>query len=339
MPMPDSLFHARNPLFVVNPTALGGTGRAVWEAFQRAWAGRVRIERIAVTAYPGHATHIAAEVRGHDVVVAVGGDGTVRELACGLLSRPAPLPLAIVPTGTGNDVARAVGVVTVADSVAALCTGRLHPLDVLQVDCSSGTACVRHYACLTASVGVSATVIHRLKPWMKRCLGARNAYLLATVVAVAQYRCPRMVVCWDGGEYRGRTLLVNVGNAEWESGGGMRMSPGARVDDGMANVCLIRAAPTLRLLRKLPHVLTGDHIHDAEVTYVTATRVEVDSHPPAGLQMDGDALGVTPAAFTVRRHALRVLTPATALAKPRGHAGRPCLSRAASSPHVPRTSR
>jgi len=311
-------------LFIVNPAAFGGLGSASWERFAAEWQDAVAPKDVVVTNAPGHATEVAASADGYMVVAAVGGDGTVREVVGGIMARGGDRPeLAILPGGTGNDVARSLGILTIADGIAALQAGRTAALDLIRIDCHNDGSPVQRYACLTASAGVSAVVIHCLKPWMKRVLGAERAYMLATVLAVLRYRPTHMTVRCSEGEQRGPILMVNVGNAEWESGGSMRMSPGAQVDDGRLNVCLIAAAPKLRLLRKLPLILTGDHIYEPEVSYFPVTGIEVDSDPPVGLQMDGDAFGLTPATFTVCPGALRVLVPPAAPDTRAGGARRP----------------
>jgi YegS/Rv2252/BmrU family lipid kinase len=263
-----------------------------------------------VTNAPGHATEIAAAAEGCEILAAVGGDGTVREVVNGLMSRCPPRPrLAIIPAGTGNDIARSVGLLTVEQAAAALQEGPTRWIDLIQIDCHDHGQPARRYACLTTSVGFSAIVIRSLKPWMKRVLGAERAYLLATLIAVARYKPPAMTVRWEGQEHQGRTWMVNVGNAEWECGGSMQMSPAASIDDGELNVCLIRSGPKLKLLRKLPTIFTGAHVHEPEVSYFPVTSIEVESDPPAGLQMDGDVFGTTPVTFTVCPRVLEVVAP------------------------------
>lgn len=297
-------------LFIVNPAACGGQGGRAWERFRAQWPEPVAAADVVATAAPNHATEIAASAEGYDTLVAVGGDGTVRETVVGLMQHSSPRPaLAVVPAGTGNDIARSIALLTVEDSVAALQAGNTRWIDLVQIDCyhQGQPACC--YACLTTSVGFSAVVIRSLKPWMKRVLGAERAYLLATLIAVARYRPPSMVVRWEGQEHQGLTWMVNVGNAEWECGGSMQMSPGARIDDGALNICLIRSGPKLKLLRKLPSIFTGAHIREPEVSYFPVMKIEVESDPPAGLQMDGDVFGTTPVKFAVCPHALQVVAP------------------------------
>jgi len=297
-------------LFIVNPAALGGQGLQAWERFRAQWPDPVDLDDAVITHGPDHATDLAAAAEGYETLVAVGGDGTAREAVVGLMARCPPRPrLALIPAGTGNDVARSLGILTVEDGVAALQDGHTRFMDLVQIDCHDHGQPARRYACLTTSVGFSAVVIRSLKPWMKRVLGAERAYLLATLIAVARYRPPRMTVRWEGQEHQGLTWMVNVGNAEWECGGSMRMSPGALIDDGELNVCLIRSGPKLKILRKLPTIFTGAHVHEPEVSYFPVTEIEVESDPPAGLQMDGDVLGTTPATFTVCPRALEVVAP------------------------------
>jgi len=305
---PKSTPRHRCPFFIVNPSAAGGRAGRRWteEIVPRL---QVSHENVVTTAYPGHAAELArSAAESHAPIIAVGGDGTVHEVVSGLMAvqRHRP-PLGILPLGTGNDIARSVGLRSGEDALKALERAHTRPLDLIRVDCLEESVSVTRFACLTASAGISAMVIRSLRPWMKRWLGSENAYMLATLIALVRYRPSQMQVQWPDGDFTGKLLMVNVGNAEYESGGGMRMSPGARIDDGMVNISIIRAAPLPRLLRKLPGIRTGAHIHEPEVVYFLAARVQVDSDPPVGIQMDGDIRGHTPATFTVLPHALQVI--------------------------------
>jgi diacylglycerol kinase (ATP) len=104
--------------------------------------------------------------------------------------------------------------------------------------------------------------------------------------------------------------MVIVGNAEYSSGGSMRVAPEARIDDGELNITVYPVKSKFRMItRLLPKVATGEHINEPGVSYFSAKKIEIHSDPPAILDFDGDLFGTTPATFTVCPRILEILTP------------------------------
>ena len=124
------------------------------------------------------------------------------------------------------------------------------------------------------------------------------------------YRPPLMSVVWDDGDYSGRAYVVVAGNAERSAGGGMRLSPGARTDDGELNVSVIPAQTRLKMaLRMFPKISSGDHVKEPGVLYFPVREITVESDPPVPLEVDGDLFGTTPVKLHVCPGALRIRTP------------------------------
>jgi diacylglycerol kinase (ATP) len=304
--------HAANGrvLYVVNPAGHGGTGASTWETFRSLWPYRIEASDFVITQRPGRAREIAATAEGYDTLAAVGGDGTVGDIVSGILDRQGTKPkLAIIPAGTGNDIARNTGTHSVEDAVRALHNGRLREFDMIRVDFQADGRPAHRYAFLLVAVGFSS--IPMIKPWMKRLLGPAGAYYLGTFLQILAYRPPVFSVRADGRERsRGRSWMVIVGNVEYSSGGSMRIAPGARPDDGELDITVFPVRSRFRMItRLLPKVATGEHIEEPGVLYFPAKNVEIESDPPAILDLDGDVFGNTPAAFTVCPGALEVLTP------------------------------
>lgn len=299
-----------NTFFVINPAGHGGTGLSTWEAFQARWPERVDPDDAVVTEHAGHARELAAGVEGYDTLAVVGGDGTVGDVATGILDREGSRPqLAIIPAGTGNDIGRNVGVFTLEEAVAALTDGQLRAFDLLKVEYQEDDGRGYHYAFLDVAVGFTA--IEQIRPWMKRSLGPKGAYYLATLLELLVYRPPRMTVRADGEDRSARdTFMVIAGNVEYSAGGSMRIAPGARTDDGVVNVTIFPVKSKLKMITKLlPAVATGDHIKEPGVDYFPAKTLEIESEPPAIVELDGDLYGTTPATITVHPGGLQVVTP------------------------------
>ena len=293
--------------YIVNPVSHGGAGMKAWAAFQAVCKEPIDPAHVSITERAGHARELAQLARGYDILAAVGGDGTVDEVICGIMEQPEPRPkLAIIPCGTGNDIARTATIFTVADAAAALQEGSTHTFDLIRVDGQIEGRDQYRYAFIFGNTGFSC--IPMMKPWMKRFLGATRAYYLATLRQIFTYRAPHMRVRVDGEDYNGETYLVVAGNAEWVSGGSMRLSPGALADDGKLNVTIIPSLPLFNIISRLFSSLpTGAHIHEPGVSYITGRKIEIQSDPPAVVDLDGELFGTTPVTFTVCPLALELI--------------------------------
>ncbi len=292
-------------LIIRTPIAGGGQGEARFAAVQHGLAAEV-----AVAESIGQAESLAAAAAGYDVVCAAGGDGTVHDVVNGLMALPEPRPrLAILPLGTGNDIARNLGILTVDDSLAALQADTVRPLDLLQVALHRDAQPATLYAVLNCGIGLGAMVIRKTTTTVKRLFGTDRAYLVGTLRALAGWHSPALTVVHDQGTFTGRVLFLAVGNGEWEGGGAMRLSPGAKMDDGLLNVLLIRHGPKLEVLRNFARITDGTHVDHRLVEYFTTTRLEVTGDEVLGVQTDGDVVGETPVSVTVVPGALTVVAP------------------------------
>jgi diacylglycerol kinase (ATP) len=250
---------------------------------------------------------MAAAAADYDVVVAAGGDGTVHEVANGLMRGPAPRPrLGIVPLGTGNDIARNLGLGSAAAGWAALTAGRDRPLDLLRIECRAGGQRRVVYGVLNCGIGFGGEVVARTTARVKRLCGPQLAYLVGTLSALRAWDSPWMMLASDLGVRRGRYFFVALGNGEWESGGTMRLSPGARMDDGLADLTAVAHGAKLLIAGHLPKIAWGGHLALAQVEHGPTRALTVAAARPLPIQADGDVVGTTPCRVTVVAGALRV---------------------------------
>lgn len=299
-------------LLIVNPSTGVSRRRGRWAALQAGLARHGLAAEVVFTEGPGQAVELARETGGQfEVVVAVGGDGTVNEVASGLLQAQGPaLVLGIIPTGTGNDIATQLGLRSVEGALAALAKGTPRAFDAIEATWGRGPEQSRRFALSFAAVGFAGELIKRTTPRLKRLLGPRLCYSVGFVRALAGFEPPLMRVTVDGQRREGRFFHVCAGNAEYAGGGVMRISPGARMDDGQMNICLIERIGRLEALWQLPRLLRGTHVTHPKVRYFTGQALAVEADPPTEVQLDGDSLGRTPATFQLRPGAIRVLVPA-----------------------------
>ena len=244
-----------------------------------------------------------AFANGHGVVVC-GGDGTVSALA-GVASE-AGGALAVVPTGAGNDFARHLGLDHrhPLAAVDVLDTGHLAVVDLGRARAGDGTSVV---FTTIANTGFDADA----NRWANNVHWATGTalYVLAVARTLAVYRPRPVRVRVDGYEWAGDAWLVAVGNTR-SYAAGMKITPGAELDDGLLDICILGARPTATFIRKFPTVFKGTHTTIDGVTMLRGAVVELDAPDPnAELWASGERVGPLPACVEVVPAALRVLVP------------------------------
>jgi YegS/Rv2252/BmrU family lipid kinase len=242
---------------------------------------------------PGHATVLAQGARDAELVIAVGGDGTVREVASGLLptnSQPATRnsSLAVIPVGSCNDFLKTIGVpsdVTEACRVAK--EGRARAIDVVQVDMSDEVTSHQTYFINAAGFGFDATVT--AEAHKSKHLSGLPLYLIAIIRALRSLECPLVRIRAGAFETEQRVLMIAAANGRYY-GGGMKVAPEAQPDDGLIEVCMADSMGRLSALRKLPRFVAGTHVTLKEVRMLRTPELELEFLEPVLIELDGDLL-------------------------------------------------
>ncbi|MEJ0018712.1 MAG: diacylglycerol kinase family protein [Acetobacteraceae bacterium] len=277
-------------IIVFNPVAGMRRASLLWRVLDVLVANGVRIE-LAETHRPGHAEALAREAacRGAPMVVAAGGDGTIAEVANGLLGSSARL--GVIPLGTANVMAHELALPFEPRAVAAaLAFGRTRPL---WPGLARGPDTSRLFVQMLG-VGFDASVVHQLPVALKRAFG-RGAYVLQTLRGLAGYRFAPIRLNLDGAETQATSVIVTKGRLY---GGKFLLAPDARSGEpgfsvvlfdhaGAGSVLLYGAALPLNLLGRAPGV-----------RHVRARQIDFIGNEPAPAQADGDAAGWTPISVT-----------------------------------------
>lgn len=298
---------------VLNPSARSGRARralARWKALEG-----VELEWV-VSDSPAHLRRLVREAQDDplDALLLAGGDGTVR-LAADALDAGHPVPLALLPVGSGNDFARELGVTRATDPRELLTRGVARAVDVGRV--TPGGA---RFGCV-ASVGFDSTALELIHgSWLPR------SKLLNTVSALrALWRteAARVRVTWQGGAFEGPAMLVAATNTR-SYGGGFLLTPDARIDDGQLDVCIIDgldrgavlglAAVRLRMVWEFPRIFLGTHGGRPGVTLARSPWVRIESlGAPLPVCLDGElASHVTPVELRCEPGAIKALSLVTA---------------------------
>ena len=298
-------------LVLLNPAARSGRARQRRPALEAALADVGLDAQVVETEGPGSAERLARRAGSVDLVVVAGGDGTVGEVVNGLAGHgPGGPALGVVPLGTGDDYARALGVPRrVGDAVRALVATPPVAVDLGEATWEDARgAHVRRFAnCLGLGFDAEATALAGDTKW----LGGRAAYLAAVLRTLWERRHREARVSVGGVEvFDGPLLLCEVGNGP-AIGGGFRLTPDAVLDDGLLDVCLARAMTPGRALHLLPRAVAGRHTAAPEVSMGRGASVEVRAATPLALQADGDVLS-----FSARRVSARVLPGAVRVVAP-----------------------
>ncbi len=294
---------------VWNPTAGAGRMRRRWPRIRKALAARFPDISFAVTTHAGHARELAADLvdQGAELIIAVGGDGTLSEVADGLLSRgtayASMVGLATVPLGTGADFARGFGLVrspeVVADRIAG---GKPKAIDAGRMDYDIEDAPPGRHFINVASVGVSAEIADSVeRSRLTSRLRGRLAFYLHTVRHLLSCRFPRLRVRVDGEiVFDGPAAAVIVANGRW-FGGGMMIAPKAEIDDGRLDIFVIKGRSRLELLKALGLVYSGRHVGHPACAMFAGRLVNIDA--PDGdvvrVELDGALAAELPVRFEV----------------------------------------
>ncbi|MCA1616325.1 MAG: diacylglycerol kinase family lipid kinase [Acidobacteria bacterium] len=312
------------PLVIVNPASAGGaTGRA-WPRLASVLREHFGAFEAAFTKAAGDGRVIAeGEARaGRGLIIACGGDGTVSEVAGGIIASGAGAALGLLPSGTGGDFRRTLRIPSRdADAAAALRRGRTVMIDAGRVEYRNGRG-ERESRCFVnvASCGMGGEVIRRVKEsksdWLParggRLLGGRAAFASASVRAAFAYERPRVRVSLDGGPERTFPLTsFCVANARY-FGGGMKIAPEAKLTDGLFDAVAVGDLGTLSILANSYRLYLGTHLGMKEVSRTLCARAEVRAEVAGKvlLEVDGELTGTLPASFEILPRALRVRVPA-----------------------------
>ncbi|MBX3703029.1 MAG: diacylglycerol kinase family lipid kinase [Steroidobacteraceae bacterium] len=283
---------------VVNPASGGGTAARRWPLLARELGRRGLRFRAVETASPGHAAVLARDAveAGARRLLAVGGDGTLHELVNGLRAQDrvpsADVTVAAAPQGSGNDWARTHGMPRDPARLAgAMAAGATRPLDLGLATCVAADGSGPRTAAFhnAAGAGLDAAVVRATSARGPRTI----AYAVALVRALARFRAPGFTVT-AAGQCRDAHLLTVIAAIGPDCGGGMRLAPGARPDDGLLELVTVADLPLVRALALAPGLWSGRAAADPAFHRLRCDRARITSAPACEVEADGQLIGRTP---------------------------------------------
>ncbi|MDX8365226.1 diacylglycerol kinase [Cytobacillus sp. IB215665] len=250
----------------------------------------------------GDATKAAqiAVKRRYNLVVAAGGDGTINEVVNGIAEQQYRPKLGIIPVGTTNDFARAIGV---PRSINAACDilveGEPVPIDLGRVN--------KQYFINIAGGGRLTELTYEVPSKLKTILG-QLAYYLKGIEMLPSIRPTEVEIEYDGKLFEGEIMLFLVANTN-SVGGFEKLAPKSTLNDGMFDLLILKKTNLADFIRIATYALRGEHIRDPKVIYAKANRIKVQTHDKMQLNLDGEYGGLMPGEFVNLYQHIEVFVP------------------------------
>ena len=301
----DSVASVKSRL-IVNPVSGTDAASSHLTLINERLRAHVGTMDIVMTIAEGDAARAAAAaVRdGYDHVFVAGGDGTLNEAVNGVGGTPGgfeTVTFAVIPLGTGNDFATALGIPSdVEGALAAIIGGQSVAVDV-------GRLNDRYFINVSAG-GFIAEVSDAVDPTLKTLAG-KLAYLIGGAQVLFRHEPVAARVRTSSGRDTNVTLTIFAVCNSRLIGGGRLIAPEAAIDDGLFDVCLIEEMPTIEFLALLTRVANGEHVGDDRVTYFRTPDVDLTFARPTKVNTDGEVLEATSCRYQLLPAALRIIAP------------------------------
>jgi len=300
----------------VNPCAGGGAAGRQWTRVQKQARDLLGPFEAVLTSGPGDATHLArrALLEGADLLVCVGGDGTLSEVVTGMMDGTGAIrpeaSLGLISMGTGRDFIRTSRIPGDPErALEVIAVGRSMPLDLGKISYVDhrGQQASRYFLNV-ASFGLGGEVDERVGRTTK-IFGGFVSFIWATLLSVLSYRKKTIRLRIDGStEETVAVLNVAVANGQYH-GGGMWIAPEASLSDGLFHVTVIGDFSILEVFRHLPKLYNGRLFELEKVRTVTGKKIEARSNERVLLDVDGEQPGLLPVSLEIVPSALRVILP------------------------------
>ncbi len=286
----------------------GGVGKCLPQVERLLAARRLEYE-VVRTEGPGHATLLTREAlaRGCQLVVAVGGDGTVHEVVNGLIEDDKAINpearLGVVAAGTGCDFIKTFGIPSSpSHAVVHLDGHESFPIDIGKITFNEGGKKVVRYFANVAEAGLGARVVERAAR-LPRFLGP-TVYFFAFWLSIARHKPAEVKVDLMTRTYEGPMNNMVIANGQF-FGGGMKIAPKAAPTDGVLDF-QIEHVGKRDAIAVMPKVYKGEHVPHPKILEAKRVEASIESNPPLLIEADGELLGFTPARFELLRDAIHL---------------------------------
>ncbi|MEQ1603776.1 MAG: diacylglycerol kinase family protein [Pyrinomonadaceae bacterium] len=314
------------PLIIVNPKSASGATRDKWSLTASELRAHFGPFSVAFTKSQGDGVTIAHRSArdGRKFIIACGGDGTINEVANGIIQSGKDVELGVLPSGTGGDLRRTLGLpLSNREAAVALRDGETRWMDAGRVTFQDHDGeTVSRYFLNISSVGLAASVIKRVKgsrifDWvpMVGVRGKANFAMSALQEVIGPDAATVRIRIDDGDEKTIQTLCLCIANSRF-FGGGMMIAPDAKINDGLLDIINVGDMSTAKIILNAYSLYKGTHLSINEVKSTLAKKIEVSAVDPSHeilLETDGEMPGKLPATYEVVPNAIRVRVPSSNL--------------------------
>ena len=291
----------REFVLITNPISGKGKAAAIAEQALQRLTAEGYTGHLELTTQPGDANRIAGEAieNGSHWIIACGGDGTIHEIVNAIAEKP-NIVLGVLPCGKGNDFAEALKIPTKpVEAIEVLLKGVKRQIDLGKIG--------DHYFDTIVTCGYDAEVSRRVTEEGAPFSGTAS-YVWTAITTLFRYRSPTVRLEGDFGSYEGEILLTATGITS-SYGGGMKIVPGAIIDDGLFDVCIIEPVPHRTVLRLLVTLFWGGHAGHPAVRMHRTKSLTIETDPPVLLYADGERICYTPVTVEIIERGLTVIAP------------------------------
>lgn len=291
----------RKVLIIINPAAGKGQSKNYIGTIKEKFEEAAIDYQIKISNRVGNVTELAINgvKDGFNEVVAVGGDGTLIEALNGIVGTD--IKLGIIPAGTGNDFVRSIGVKRdFLQALDVVIKGNYKLIDIGEVN--------DRFFLNVVSFGIDGEVVKTMEK-IKTVVSGSAAYYVSSIKAIATYKAVKMSINIDGKEYHRRAYLLAIGNGKY-FGGGMKITPDARVDSGDFEICIINDISRISLMRLLSKASSGNHISENGVEVFRGKEIVIRAITDhLAVNADGNLIGPAPAKISISSNKLKILCP------------------------------
>lgn len=294
-------------VLICNPIAKKASERKIARASHFLKSKGYKVD-ILFTEQKGHAENLAREAikESPSLIIAAGGDGTFNEVVNGIAGTE--IPMAILPLGTTNVLAKELGVPENVEHAMELALSRTPKTvslgkisGIYEDQFTRHSSLVTRYFLLMAGIGFDGEAVFRINETLKKISG-KGAYILSGFKTLSVFSPRELILNMDGRIYTGYSAII--GKAA-KYGGNFKITPDARLTDPFFYVCLLKGKGRLDILRYVSGIIMGKHLRFKDVEYVKAKNIDVKGE--AHIQIDGDYFGRSPAKIEVVPDIVRML--------------------------------
>lgn len=284
---------------IINPVAGNGAFRSI-----KRIEGILK-ERVTLTTYitekKGDASSFAENIMDAELILVAGGDGTFNEVINGLMNVDKDIPLAFLPLGTTNVLAKELGIPeNIEDAIRVSLNNIPKRVSLGRI----ATHNITRYFCLMAGIGFDGEAVFEVKNNLIKRLSGKGAYILSGLRVWLRYSPSPIRIKTSDGEFEGYSVIIGKASCY---GGYYKITPMASLTEPMLDICLFKGGSRRDILRYTYGVLTGRHLNFEDVVYNKCKEIEVTSEGTVHVQIDGDYLGTLPAHLDIVPDAVRII--------------------------------